>query len=265
LGPVQGNSVISLGYQQKPNWKRRRRMALQMGYGGPRTWRTDGNFAQGSADALKYITEGDWNELEPRTSAYNDVRTRALERLRDATRAAGACAAVDVRVRRGPFGHARRTVEFTALGTAVASERFEAQDGDPIPLAGVSGTDFWKLVEVGVWPLGLVGGTSVVYILSAQRTRSARFRGSRRRYRNQEYADYTQGLLHARLGAADRLKKAALKLGASGVIGVTVNMELQEERDRDLTVTVELLGTAVAPLETSAPRPVAYALGLTQA
>ena len=154
---------------------------------------------RGALTLQQYLNEGSSFELEERTAAYNAARTNALARLGDSAREAGALAVVDVRIRRGQFGHAQHAIEFTALGTAVTSDRFELDEQDPIPLVGISGTAFWALVESGVWPLGLVGGTSVNYVVSGYRTKFARFRLSRRSYRNQEFMDYTEGLHRARL------------------------------------------------------------------
>lgn len=193
------------------------------------------------------------------------MRTEALARLGAAAREAGACAVVDVRIRRGRFAHTTQAIEFTALGTAVASDRFDADGEERVPLVSVGGNDFRKLVESGVWPLGVVGGTSVVYVTSGYRTKMARFRLSRRSYLNQEYGDYTEGLRHAQVQAASRLRYEATQLGASGVLGISVSRERDEQRDDNLLVTVDLLGTAIAPLEHGAPASVAYALGLGKA
>jgi uncharacterized protein YbjQ (UPF0145 family) len=259
---VQGTSVMSLGYQPKPSRRIRRGITPRRidggGYGGtPALY-----IPRGAETVMQYLNEGGWSELEGRTGVLNDVRTQALARMRDAAREVGACAVVDVRLRHGRFGHAQNAIEFTALGTAVRSDRFEAGVNDPVPLVNLNGTDFWKLVESGLWPLGLVGGTSVVFVMSGTRTRMARLRTSRRSYRNQEYNDYTEGLRHARLHATTRLRSEAERLGASGVLCITVGLERQEQRDDNLMVTVEMLGTAIAPLDRAAPPPVAYALGL---
>jgi uncharacterized protein YbjQ (UPF0145 family) len=56
-----------------------------------------------------------------------------------------------------------------------------------------------------------------------------------------------------------------MQLGASGVMGVSVDWKLNEQRDDDLIVTLDLLGTAVASLESGAQPSVAYALGLDKA
>jgi uncharacterized protein YbjQ (UPF0145 family) len=264
LKQVQGVSVVSLGYQPTPSHRLRGALAplrLDSPTGGTGA---QVHYPRGSITVQQYLNEGGWSELDGRTAAYNDARTEALARLGAAARELGASAVVDVRVRRGRFGHGRHAIEFTALGTAVTSDRFEPGETDPVPLVALGGTDFWKLVESGVWPLGLVGGTSVGYVLSGYRTKYARLRGSRRSYRNQEYIDYTEGLHKTRLHAAARLRREATQLGASGVLGISVDWTLKEQREDDLIVTVDLLGTAVARLDGPAPPETAYALGVAK-
>lgn len=262
LRQVQGTSVVSLGYQQKPSHRVRGAFAPKLGASPTGGASAQVYFPRGSLTVQQYLNEGGWSELEGRTAAYNQARTEALARLGAAAGDMGASAVVDVRIRRGRFGHARRAIEFTALGTAVKSDRLEVGEGDPVPLVSLGGTDFWKLVDAGTWPLGLVGGTSVGYVMSGYRTKYARLRLSRRSYRNQEYGDYTDGLHQGRIHAASRLRREATQFGASGVLGVSVDWTLKEQRDDDLMVTVDLLGTAVAPLESGAPPTVAYALGV---
>jgi uncharacterized protein YbjQ (UPF0145 family) len=262
LGQVQGTSVMSVGYQPRPSRRIRGGIAPRRIDGGGVGGVPAVYVPRGADTVLQYLNEGGWSELEGRTGVFNDVRTEALARMRDAAREVGACAVVDLRVRHGRFGHAQNAIEFTAMGTAVLSDRFEAGVNDPVPLVNLNGTDFWKLLESGAWPVGLVGGTSVVFVVSGTRTRMARLRMSRRSYRNQEYNDYTEGLRHARLRAATRLRGEAERLGASGVLGIAVTLDRQEQRDDNLMVTVEMLGTAIAPLERAAPPRVAYALGL---
>ncbi|HEY2354745.1 MAG TPA: heavy metal-binding domain-containing protein [Gaiellaceae bacterium] len=269
LGTVQGNSVVSFGYQQRPRSRRIRGLSPRWieGVGSPRGGGGASTlyYPKGSEAAQQYLNEGGWFAFEGRTAAYNDARTNALERLGAAAREAGAVAVVDVQLRRGRFGRTEHAIEFTALGTAVTSDRFEPEENDPVPIVSLSGTEFWKLVEAGVWPLGVVGGSCVGFVMSGFRTKFARNRLTYRSRRNQEFVDYTDGLRTARLQAAGRLRREATKLGASGVVGVSVDRELKEQRDDNLLVTIDLLGTAVAPLEHSAPPSVACALGLGKA
>jgi uncharacterized protein YbjQ (UPF0145 family) len=267
LRQVQGTSVVSLGVQIRPSASRLRgslaptRIEIPAGYGAS----TSGlYYGRGALEAQQYLNEGGWFELEKRTAAYNDARRQALARLRQSAAELGALAVVDVRVRRGKFAQAAMAIEFTALGTAITSDRFTLEEHESIALVSFSGGDFWKLVSSGTWPLGLVGGTSVGYVVSGYRTKNARFRFSGRSYRNQEYEDYTEGFKQTRVHAAGRLRQEAREVGATGVLGIEVRRERAEQKDDDLILTVDLLGNAVAAIEHGAPPEIAYALGLRQ-
>lgn len=268
LRQVQGSAVLSLGIQRKPSrWMRSSLAPMRLestpyagGAGSMSVY-----YPRGSLAVQQYLNEGGWFELEERTSAYNTARQQALARLRDAAREAGAFAVVDVRLRRGRFAHAAHTIEFTALGTAVGSDRFGLEESEPIPFVSLNGGDFWKLVSSGNWALGVVGGTSVVFVISGYRTKFARFRPSRRSRQNQEYEDYTDGLVAARRHALGRLRLEAQALRATGVLGIEVEHERHEQHDDNLIVTVDMLGNAIVPIEQAAPPELTYALGLRNA
>ena len=63
-------------------------------------------------------------------------------------------------------------IEFVVIGTAVRSERFEIEDA-PV-LSHLSGQDFAKLVRHGFWPVGLVAGSTVAYVVAGSGSRRAR-------------------------------------------------------------------------------------------
>lgn len=264
LRQVQGTSVLNLGWQRPPKLGVRAALAPKTVGGGYGSYGTGSNvyFPKGSLTVQQYLNEGGWLELEERTAAYNDARRQALARLRDEAQKAGALAVVDVRIRRGKFAHTTRAIEFTALGTALGSDSFDLEEYEAVPLVSLSGGDFWKLVTSGYWPLGVVGGTSVIYVTSGYRTKYARFRLSRRSLRNQEYEDYTQGFYEARIRASGRMRQEAREVGAAGVLGIEVGRERREQKDDNLIVTVDLLGNAIAPIEQGTPRDIYYALGI---
>jgi uncharacterized protein YbjQ (UPF0145 family) len=268
LRQVQGTSIVNLGVQRRPSrWMRGSlapmRLEFPAGYGASTT---SVYYPRGSLAVQQYLNEGGWFELEERTAAYNDARQHALKRLRESAAETGALAVVDVRIRRGKFAQALgAAIEFTALGTAIGSDRYDLDDSAPIPVVSLTGGDFWKLVASGIWPLGLVGGTSIGYVVSGYRTKFARFRFSRRSLWNQEYEDYTRGLMDARLHAAGRLRLEAQAVGATGVVGIEVGRERRQQSDDNLLVTVDMLGNAIAPIEQGAPAEVTYALGLGKA
>jgi uncharacterized protein YbjQ (UPF0145 family) len=267
LRQAQGSSILSLGWQRSPALALRSSLKPRIIGGGYGSYGTGAQvyLPRGSLAVQQYLNEGGWMELEERTAAYNDVRREAVTRLRDNAREAGAVAVVDVRIRRGRFAHAPHAIEFTAIGTAVASDSLELEDDEAIPLVSLSGGGFWKLFDSGYWPLGIVGGSAVVYVVSGYRTKFARLRLSKRSPRNQEYEDYTLGLSEARRRAMGRLRQEAREVAAAGVLAIEMEREQREQKDENLIVTIDVLGNAIAPLEQGAPRGVAYALGLGKA
>ena len=147
------------------------------------------------------MREGETFELETQTAAWNDARSLALGRLRDEAVAAGADAVVGLRLKRGGYDWAAGLVEFVAIGTAVRSERYEIEDA-PV-LSHLSGQDFAKLVRHGFWPVGLVAGSTVAYVVAGygQQARSSGLFSGRQ---NQELPDYTRGMYDARALAMER-------------------------------------------------------------
>ena len=148
---------------------------------------------------------GDTFELETQTAAWNDARSLALGRLRDEAVAVGADAVVGMRLRRGGYDWAAGLVEFVAIGTAVRSERYEIEDAPVI--SHLSGQDFAKLVRHGFWPVGVVAGSTVAYVVAgwAQQSRASGLFSGRQ---NQELTDYTRGMYDARALAMERLTRA---------------------------------------------------------
>ena len=159
---------------------------------------------------------GDTFELETQTAAWNDARSLALGRLRDEAVAVGADAVVGMRLRRGGYDWAAGVVEFVAIGTAVRSERYEIEDAPVI--SHLSGQDFAKLVRHGFWPVGVVAGSTVAYVVAgwAQQSRASGLFSGRQ---NQELTDYTRGMYDARELAMGRLSREAHRLHAHGVVG----------------------------------------------
>src|SRR5262245_5448621 len=193
---------------------------------------------------------GSWGvsqELEVVSQAWNEARRLALGRLRDEAVACGADAVGDVTITEQGHDWASEAIEFVALGTAV---RIDGSGG--AVLTDLSAPDYWKLHEAGYRPLGIVGGTTVYYVVASwatQRAQSGLF-GSRV---NQELTDFTQGVYDAREAALDRVTREAARLGADGVVGVRVDQRAdRREVDSggssriDLVVTFHVVGTAIA-------------------
>jgi uncharacterized protein YbjQ (UPF0145 family) len=205
------------------------------------------------------FSEGETFELETQTEAWNEARALAVGRLRDEAVAVGADAVVGMRLRRGGYDWAAGLVEFVAIGTAVRSERYELEDA-PV-LSHLSGQDFAKLVRHGFWPVGLVAGSTVAYVVAGygQQSRATGLFSGRQ---NQELPDYTRGMYDARAMAMERLTHEAHRLNAHGVVGVSIDrLERERERDRggttyrDLIIELHVLGTAIVEVRHDAPAP----------
>jgi uncharacterized protein YbjQ (UPF0145 family) len=199
---------------------------------------------------------GETFELEVPTDAWNTARGRALARLREEARRAGAAAVVGVRIERSEFSLGSGLIEFVATGTAVRSERYDL-GAEPV-LSNLSGQDFAKLVTIGWWPVGLVAGTTVAYVMTGwgQQRNAASLIG---RMRNQELPDFSRGITTARAGALQRMEREAHALHAHGVVGVSIDQK-QKEREvdynnvsyTDLWVETHVLGTAIVELQGTA-------------
>jgi uncharacterized protein YbjQ (UPF0145 family) len=231
---VMGTSYYKIGWQNMP-WS-----------GNRAGW-----FGQDGA--------GETQELSTQSDAWNEARRLAVGRLREEAVAAGADAVVGVQLRRTLRDWATDLVEFVAVGTAVRSERL---DLGPEPLlCNLSGHDVAKLIGHGFWPVGIVGGSTVAYVItgSSQQRRSGGLLGG---MRNQELPDYTRGLYDARALAMERLTRGAHELHAHGVVGVDVDRSMRDyDREvnnvtyRDLIITMHILGTAIIEVQDPPPPP----------
>jgi uncharacterized protein YbjQ (UPF0145 family) len=203
--------------------------------------------------------DGETQELTSQSDAWNEARRLAVGRLREEAVAAGADAVVGVHLRRTMRDWASDLVEFVAMGTAVRSERY---DLGPEPLlCNLSGQDVAKLVAHGFWPVGIVGGSTVAYVVTGSR-QQLRAGGLFSQMSNQELPDYTRGLYDARALAMERLTQGAHALNAHGVVGVDIDRSMRDyEREvnsvtyRDLIITMHVLGTAIVEQQDGPPPP----------
>ena len=204
-------------------------------------------------------------ELETQTEAWNEARRLAMGRLAEEARQAGADAVVGVRIERGAYDWAAGLIEFVAVGTAVVSMRYEL--GPEPVLSNLPGQEFAKLFSHGYWPVGILGASTVCYVLTGWQQQS-RVGGLFSSLQNQELPDFTRGLYDARSQATQRLSRQGHELGASGVVGVQLEQHAHtHERDpyTDLIVTIHMLGTAIVELDRrDQPPPVYIALPLDQ-
>jgi uncharacterized protein YbjQ (UPF0145 family) len=226
LAQVMGSSVYHVGWQQSPG-----------------RW---GGWQQGGIS----------QELTVLSDAWNEARNRAFGRLELEARALGAHAVVGVELTTGRHDWAAGAIEYVAVGTAVRIEG-EEPVGRPT-LTDLSGQDYWKLRQAGYRPLGVVGASSVYYIVSGwQQSRIQQ--GMFSSWANQELRDFTQGVYDVREATLGRVSSEARRQGAAGMVGVSI-VHAVEEREvdaggthrRDLIVTMHVLGTSIAEREDAA-------------
>jgi uncharacterized protein YbjQ (UPF0145 family) len=245
LTQVMGSSVYHVGWQWMP-------------------FASSWQFPQGGAA-----------ELDVQTEAWNEARRLALGRLEQEAALAGADAIVGVRLERGAFDAASELVEFAAFGTAVRSERYDL--GEEPVLSTLSGQDFAKTFRRGWWPAGVVAATSVTYVVGDWTSQLARqgvlartAQGGPVFSQNMELPAYTEGIYAARANAMRRIERQAHELGAHGVVGVSLELDVGErEVDQggartDLIVTVHAIGTALVELERASESPTYYAVSMKE-
>jgi uncharacterized protein YbjQ (UPF0145 family) len=163
-------------------------------------------------------------------------QSRALERMRDEATEAGSEGVVSVRLERAeiePGENANVLVEhFTAIGSAVR-RRNSAPPKNRAPFTShLSGQDTWALLDAGYMPLGVVFGFSVYHFKRVYRRLRACC----------EMPEITDAVYGAREHAMSRMQGQAAHLGATGIVGVSIDMKHSRRR----TIIFTALGTAIA-------------------
>ena len=211
---VMGSSIYHVGWQQRPG-------AFGMQMGGIST------------------------ELSVVSQAWNTARLRAFARLEQEAKLVGADAVVGVRLTIGRHDWAAGSIEYVAVGTAVRN--VSGDHAERPALTDLSGQDYWKLSQAGHRPLGVVGASTVHYVVAGFATQMAQS-GFSSSWVNQELTDFTRGVYDARETALGRMTAEARQQGAAGVVGVSISHEIQQREAagrRDLVVTFHVLGTAI--------------------
>jgi uncharacterized protein YbjQ (UPF0145 family) len=190
-------------------------------------------------------------ELVPLTTAWNTARRLALGRLEEEAHLAGCQAVVDVTFESRRHDFLADEIEIVVNGTAVHIDGERA--GERPVLTDLSMPDYVLLRRGGYEPVGVVASTSVFYVVGGWQTRQATSGWQRFQY-NQELVDFTQGVYEAREMALGRASTQAERLGAAGMVGVSVDHHIAVReydqggrRNKDLIVTFHVLGTAIAP------------------
>jgi uncharacterized protein YbjQ (UPF0145 family) len=200
-------------------------------------------------------------ELETLSGAWNEVRRLALNRLAEEAGHVGADSVVGVDLRTGEHDWAENSIEYVVIGTAVrhgqrSRDTAGARGRGPV-LTELSVADYWKLVQAGIEPLGIVAWSSVFFVAASYTTQMMGGLGGNIGFMaNQELTEFTQGIYSARESVVERMTAQATILKASGVIGVRINHSIgpvslgggRYERG-GLMVTFHAIGTAIRESE----------------
>jgi uncharacterized protein YbjQ (UPF0145 family) len=191
-------------------------------------------------------------ELDTITNAWNHARALAVDRLDQEARLAGADAVIDVSFENRRHEFLGNEIEIVVNGTAVRLPSTVEKRADGAPrLSDLSAADFTLLHRSGYDPVGIVCATSVTYVRAGQATRQATV-GWQRYQGNTELTDFSQGVYAARENAISRAQYRAEQLGADGIVGVNLDVDVHvreyERNDvkyEDLIVTVHVIGTGI--------------------
>jgi uncharacterized protein YbjQ (UPF0145 family) len=196
---------------------------------------------------------------------WNAARERALRRMSAEAKSCGADAVVGVGIRPTQEhldGGYDASVEFVATGTAVVGTPARtATTGRPGPaLTNLSAQDYWKLVQQGFAAVGVVAYTAVVGCVPSVETHRAESAGllSATGRQGWEVAEFSEGLRLVHRTAFAQLGAQAERMGAEGIVGVTIERdqhtaELRNSSYQNLILVVHAIGTAIAPGHTPPP------------
>ncbi len=189
------------------------------------------------------------SELSTLSDAWNEVRRRALNRLELEARHVGADAVVGVQLRTEGHEWSQGAIEYAALGTAV--RRGGARGGDQPVLTELSVSDYAKLIDAGIEPLGIVGWTSVFFAAYANNWIMGSSQVSP--VESYELTEFTAGVYSAREQVMQRLGQQAQQHGASGIVGVRIGHSVSRQQvgganssRGGAVITFDAIGTAVS-------------------
>jgi uncharacterized protein YbjQ (UPF0145 family) len=188
------------------------------------------------------------SELSTLSEAWNEVRRRAFNRLEIEARHVGADAVVGVALRTAAHDWAEGAIEYVVMGTAV--KRAGGESSEQPVMTELSVSDYAKLVQAGVEPLGIVAWTSVFFaayesnwLMGANRMNPVQ---------NFELREFTAGVYGAREQVMARLGQQARQHGASGIVGMRIGHTIRRQevgsanRSRGgVVITFDAIGTAV--------------------
>lgn len=218
LAQVQGASVYQVGWQYLP--------ALDPRLNQWRRTELDPAYAEPSSEQ-KWSYK--WNEvvlceLDVIVRAWDQARRRALDRLTEEAVQVGADAVVGVKLQRSEHDWANRTIDYLISGTAI---RWKAKQDVRWPLlSDVSVQDYWRLMEAGYEPVGLLTCTVVIFVSPSQAVRLRRLQTT---MKAQELEELSRAFQAARETVRARLQGQVDAFNGTGAVGVTLTHQVREE------------------------------------
>ncbi len=219
-------------------------------------------------------------ELDTYSQAWNEVRENALGRLSREARDLGADAVVGVQLRTGAHDFAEGAIEYVVLGTAVRREGAKPRD-HPV-LTELSVSDYAKLVQAGIEPVGIAAWSSVFFAAYSFGTMMATRGGQGQaglgslmgaQSYNFELSEFTQALYSAREQVMQSMGAQAQRMGADGIVGVRINHSMRRQdvgsggmgggTRGGLVVEFHAIGTAITETADAKPWPPETAIDLT--
>ncbi len=183
-------------------------------------------FVVGSSIYHIGIQVGRWSqnqELQVLTQAMYNARELAMARMQAEAEHLGADGIVGVNLTMQMYAWGAGVLEFISTGTAVRAlsraGAHKAPDGRAFT-SDLSAQDFFRLLAAGAVPVAFVLGTCVYHIAHQSVMQSLRQTGQ-----NQEMPQFTQGVYEARELALSRMQAEATQVGASGIVGVSVEVK----------------------------------------
>jgi uncharacterized protein YbjQ (UPF0145 family) len=183
-------------------------------------------FVIGSSIYHVGIQVGRWSqnqELTVLTQAMYNARELAMARMQAEADHLEADGIVGVDLRMQMYAWGQGALEFVATGTAV--RHLSGQGAHKAPngrafTSDLSAQDFFRLIAAGAVPVAFVLGTCVYHVAHQGVMQSLRQAGM-----NQEMPQFTQGVYEARELALSRMQAEATEAGASGIVGVSVDVK----------------------------------------
>ena len=171
---------------------------------------------------LQVARWGQNQELGNLTQAMYSARELAMGRMQAEAERLNADGVVGVNLRLQSYVWGQDVLEFVATGTAVRALKGEgahrAPNGRPFS-SDLSAQDFYRVLASGSVPVAFVLGTCVYHIAHQSAMQSLRQAGT-----NQEMVIFTQGIYEARELALSRMQAEATTSGATGIVGVSVEV-----------------------------------------